>query len=158
MINRNISFCSFSAVGLLRSGEKTPQQVKEMLISRVVQILTAYRKHCAQPGSSLGQLILPEALKLLPVYLTGALKCDAIDGGPEMMVDDKALAQLMLLGAHPSLSQVTLYPKLLAIQVCHLQYFLSALLIKRIPNYISDYHFSTIPTANHCEPHKSGIQ
>jgi len=111
-----INYLIRNAIGLLRSGEKTPQQVKELLINRVVQILTAYRKHCAQPGSSLGQLILPEALKLLPVYLTGALKCDAIDGGPEMMVDDKALAQLRLLGAHPSLSQVTLYPKLLCIQ------------------------------------------
>jgi hypothetical protein len=42
-------------------------------------------------------LILPEALKLLPVYITGALKCDAIDGGPEMMPDDKAYAQVVTL-------------------------------------------------------------
>lgn len=51
------------------------------MINRVVQILTSYRRNCASPGSSPGQLILPETLKLLPVYLTGIIKCDAIDGG-----------------------------------------------------------------------------
>jgi hypothetical protein len=99
-------------------GEKTVQQTKESLISRAINILTAYRRHCAQPGSSLGnyfslketifflitiflikgQLILPEALKLLPMYICGFLKCDAVDGGPEMTPDDKAYAQIKLIG------------------------------------------------------------
>lgn len=101
------------AVSSMRLGEQTVQQVKEGLISRSVNILTAYRRHCAQPNSSLGQLILPEALKLLPVYVTGALKCDAIDGGPEMTPDDKAFAQIRTLGASARNSQVILYPRLL---------------------------------------------
>ena len=100
---------------MLRSGEHAVQQVKEGLINRSVKILTAYRKHCAQPGASLGQLILPEALKILPMYVTGALKCDAIDGGPEMFPDDKAFAQSRTLGANIRTSQVILYPKLLRI-------------------------------------------
>lgn len=104
------------SVGTLRQGEHTVQQVKEGLINRSVKILTAYRKHCAQPGSSLGQLILPEALKLLPVYVTGALKCDAIDGGPEMTPDDKAFAQIKTLGSSIRNTQVILYPKLLRIE------------------------------------------
>lgn len=104
------------AVSSLRLGEQTVQQVKEALISRSVSILTAYRRHCAQPNSSLGQLILPEALKLLPMYVTGALKCDAIDGGPEMTPDDKAFAQIRTLGASPRNTQVILYPRLLRIE------------------------------------------
>ena len=104
------------AVSGLRLGEQTVQQVKESLISRSVKILTAYRRHCAQPNSSLGQLILPEALKLLPVYVTGALKCDAIDGGPEMTPDDKAFAQIRTLGAWIRNSQVILYPRLLRLE------------------------------------------
>lgn len=104
------------SVSVLRLGEQTVQQVKEGLISRTVKILTAYRKTCAQPNASLGQLILPEALKLLPVYVTGALKCDAIDGGPEMTPDDKAFAQIRTLGAWIRNSQVTLYPRLLSIE------------------------------------------
>lgn len=85
-------------VSSLRNGDKTVQQSKEILISRAISILTAYRRHCAQPGSSLGQLILPEALKLLPMYICGAIKCDAIDGGPEMTPDDKAFAQIKMIG------------------------------------------------------------
>lgn len=34
-----------------------------------------------------------------------------------MNPDDKALAQLKMLGAHPSLSQVFLYPRLYKIEV-----------------------------------------
>lgn len=104
------------SVSSLRLGEQTVQQVKEGLISRTVKILTAYRRHCAQPNSSLGQLILPEALKLLPVYVTGALKCDAIDGGPEMTPDDKAFAQIRTLGSSPRNTQVILYPRLLRLE------------------------------------------
>lgn len=128
-----------TAVSNLRNGEKTIQQTKEILINRAIGILTAYRRHCAQPGSSLGidcliikclncfktinyilksgQLILPEALKLLPMYVCGAIKCDAIDGGPEMTPDDKAFAQIKIIGASLSLSQVILYPRLLRIEV-----------------------------------------
>lgn len=97
-------------------GERSVQQVKESLINRVVTILATYRKHCAQPGSNINQLILPEALKLLPVYLTGLLKCDAIDGGPEMVPDDKAYAQIRTLGAGVDLSQSIIYPRLLRFQ------------------------------------------
>lgn len=104
------------SVSSLRLGEKTPEQVRENLISQSVKILTAYRKHCAQPGSSLGQLILPEALKLLPVYVCGALKCDAIDGGPEMTPDDKAFAQIRTLGASIKNTQVMVYPRLLRVE------------------------------------------
>lgn len=108
----------FTAVNPLRNGDKTIQQTKEAIVGRVINILTAYRKHCSQPGTSLGQLILPEALKILPMYICGLLKCDAIDGGPETNPDDKAYAQLKMLGSFISLSQVFLYPKLYKIEVC----------------------------------------
>lgn len=104
------------SIASMKSGEHSAQQIKEGLIQRTVKILTSYRRHCAQPGSSLGQLILPEALKLLPVYLTGALKCDAIDGGPEMAPDDKAFAQIRTLGANIRNLQAIIYPKLLRIE------------------------------------------
>lgn len=56
-------------------------------------------------------------MKVLPMYICGLLKCDAIDGGPEMNPDDKAYAQLKLLGSYTSLSQVFLYPNLFKIEV-----------------------------------------
>ena len=105
-----------SGVSQLKNGTKTPQQIKEHLISRCVAILSSYRKHCASPGSPLGQLILPEALKLLPIYTIGAFKCDAINGGAELSPDEKAYAQIVTLGASIDLTQVILYPKLLCIE------------------------------------------
>lgn len=107
------------SIDKMRAGSLTPKAVKEQLTSRVINILTAYRKHCTdnQPSNS-SQLILPEGLKLLPVYLCGALKCDAIDGGIEMFPDDKVLAQMNLLGALPSQSQVTVYPRMYSIEAC----------------------------------------
>lgn len=106
-------------VDKLRSGSVTPKVAKEQLTTRIITILAAYRKNCTeyQPSTS-SQLILPEGLKLLPVYLCGALKCDAIDGGKEMFPDDKVLAQLNLIGALPSQSQVTIYPRMYSIEAC----------------------------------------
>lgn len=107
-------------VDKLRAGSLNPKKAKEQLTARVVKILAAYRKNCASDNqaASSSQLILPEGLKLLPMYLCGALKCDAIDGGPEMFPDDKVLSQLSLLGALPSQSQVTIYPRMYSIEAC----------------------------------------
>lgn len=43
-------------------------------------MLAIYRKHCATPSSA-GQLILPECMKLLPLYINCLLKSDALSGG-----------------------------------------------------------------------------
>lgn len=104
------------SIDKMRNGSVSPKAAKEKLTSNVINILASYRKHCTENhSSSTSQLVLPEVLKLLPVYLCGALKCDAIDGGPDMFPDDKVLAQIQLLGATLSLSQVTVYPKMYAI-------------------------------------------
>lgn len=125
------------SVDKMRIGTLTPKSAKEQLVARVISILAAYRKHCTdnQPGNS-SQLILPEGLKLLPVYLCGALKCDAIDGGMDMpSPDDKVLAQLNLLGALPMQSQATVYPRMYSIAACDAddesnEYGLSAVLTR----------------------------
>lgn len=82
-----------------------------LCVSRFIFRYNNYRQHLFlaslsnSPFLSSGQLILPEALKLLPVYITGALKCDAIDGGPEMMPDDKAYAQVITLSNENALDK-----------------------------------------------------
>lgn len=111
-----VNYLVRDTVEKLRFGSLSSKVAKEQLTSRVVSILTGYRKHCTDSqANNISQLILPEGLKLLPVYLCGALKCDAIDGGIEMFPDDKILAQLNLLGATPAVSQVTIYPRMYAI-------------------------------------------
>jgi len=54
-------------------------QVRDQLIVQCVTILYTYRKFCATASSS-GQLILPEALKLLPLYTMGMLAIPPLHG------------------------------------------------------------------------------
>ena len=49
-------------------------------MNEVAHILACYRKNCASPSSA-GQLILPECMKLLPVYSNCVIKNDGIQGG-----------------------------------------------------------------------------
>ncbi len=63
--------------------EANPKSVKENLVSNCAQILACYRKNCASPSSA-GQLILPECMKLLPLYTNCLLKSDAISGGADV--------------------------------------------------------------------------
>lgn len=52
---------------------KGAKAVREIMINSIVGLLYNYRVNCAQ-NSSPSQLILPDSLKLLPLYLLTALK------------------------------------------------------------------------------------
>ena len=52
-------------------------QLKEQLLTRVSNSLACYRQNCAAPSQP-GQLILPETLKLLPLYSHCLLRSPAI--------------------------------------------------------------------------------
>jgi len=67
--------------------ESTPKTVKDNLIARCANMLAVYRKHCATPSSA-GQLILPECMKLLPLYINCLLKSDALSGGKNIFYMD----------------------------------------------------------------------
>ena len=69
--------------------ETSPKQVKESLMSQCANVLACYRKNCASPSSA-GQLILPECMKLLPLYSNCVIKSDAITGGSDLGCDDRA--------------------------------------------------------------------
>ncbi|KAF0695512.1 Aste57867_13682 [Aphanomyces stellatus] len=77
------------------------QAVKEKLVDDCVQVLTNYRKHCATNSSS-GQLILPESLKLLPLYTLASLKSRALRNNltgqqARGIIDVRADERVMLL-------------------------------------------------------------
>lgn len=50
------------------------------MTEQCVEILTAYRTNCAS-STSPGQLILPEAFKLLPIYIHSSIRSKALRGG-----------------------------------------------------------------------------
>ncbi|XP_045779677.1 protein transport protein Sec24D isoform X1 [Maniola jurtina] len=105
-----INFLTKQAVWALR--EATPRQVREGLTSRCAKSLAAYRRHCASP-SSVGQLVLPESMKLLPLYTSCILRSDAVAGGPDITCDDRSCAMYRALTADVSQSLVYTYPRLL---------------------------------------------
>ncbi|XP_035228704.1 protein transport protein Sec24C-like isoform X2 [Stegodyphus dumicola] len=118
--------------GVRRITEETPKQVKEHFISCSAQILACYRKNCAQ-ASSAGQLILPECMKLLPLYLNCLIKSDALAGGQEISTDDRSFIMFTALNMDVDSSAAYLYPRLIPLHD-----------IKPNPEYVQ------IPTAIRC--------
>lgn len=105
---------------LMRS---TPTAVKDNLVEECVNVLYNYRKYCASSSSS-GQLILPESLKLLPLYTLATLKSRAlranlIGNPPRGFIDVRADERVMMMGLLNSLpvefAVSAVYPKLYSI-------------------------------------------
>ncbi|XP_014413144.1 protein transport protein Sec24C isoform X1 [Camelus ferus] len=99
----------FAYRGVLNSPVKT---VRDTLITQCAQILACYRKNCASPSSA-GQLILPECMKLLPVYLNCVLKSDVLQPGAEVTTDDRAYVRLLVTSMDVAETNVFFYPRLL---------------------------------------------
>ncbi|KAA8496455.1 Protein transport protein Sec24-like CEF [Porphyridium purpureum] len=104
------------------SGAEPVSKCREAMVRRSILMLYVYRKFCATAASS-GQLILPEALKVLPVCLLGLSKSCALSdrasyagrsGWPS--VDERAHA-LSRLGSAPSGEIAALaYPRIFALE------------------------------------------
>nr|KAF6322831.1 SEC24-like protein C, COPII coat complex component [Pipistrellus kuhlii] len=99
----------FAYRGVLNSPVKT---VRDTLITQCAQILACYRKNCASPSSA-GQLILPECMKLLPVYLNCVLKSDVLQPGAEVTTDDRAYVRQLVTCMDVAETNVFFYPRLL---------------------------------------------
>ncbi|OQR96617.1 transporter Sec24 [Thraustotheca clavata] len=101
-------------------GRANGQAVKERLVDDCVNVLFNYRKHCASNSSS-GQLILPESLKLLPLYTLASLKSrglrtNIMGNPPRGFIDVRADERVCLLAHFNSLpveaAVSAVYPKM----------------------------------------------
>nr|XP_020646825.1 protein transport protein Sec24C isoform X1 [Pogona vitticeps]XP_020646826.1 protein transport protein Sec24C isoform X1 [Pogona vitticeps]XP_020646829.1 protein transport protein Sec24C isoform X1 [Pogona vitticeps]XP_020646830.1 protein transport protein Sec24C isoform X1 [Pogona vitticeps] len=99
----------FAYRGVLNNPVKT---VRDTLINQCAQILACYRKNCASPSSA-GQLILPECMKLLPVYLNCVLKSDVLQPGSEVTTDDRSYIRQLVTSMDVAETNVFFYPRLL---------------------------------------------
>ncbi|XP_054359549.1 protein transport protein Sec24C isoform X1 [Pongo pygmaeus] len=99
----------FAYRGVLNSPVKA---VRDTLVTQCAQILACYRKNCASPSSA-GQLILPECMKLLPVYLNCVLKSDVLQPGAEVTTDDRAYVRQLVTSMDVAETNVFFYPRLL---------------------------------------------
>ncbi|XP_010732477.3 protein transport protein Sec24C isoform X2 [Larimichthys crocea] len=102
-------FSKYAFRGVLSNPTKA---VRDTLINQCAQILACYRKNCASPSSA-GQLILPECMKLLPVYLNCVLKSDVLLPGADVSLDDRAYLRQLISCMDVSESHVFFYPRLL---------------------------------------------
>ncbi|GFP98573.1 protein transport protein sec24-like cef [Phtheirospermum japonicum] len=87
-------------------------QVRDQITNDCINILSSYRKFCATVSSS-GQLILPEALKLLPLYTLALLKSNGLrtDG----RTDDRSFWINYVSSLRTPLVIPLVYPRMIAI-------------------------------------------
>lgn len=107
-----------------------PKHVREHIMNEVSQILACYRKNCANPSSA-GQLILPECMKLLPLYSNCIIKSDGIQGGSEISTDDRSYLMHLINAMDVAATNVFFYPRLL-------------------PFHTVDFESNEMPTAIRC--------
>ncbi|XP_039991896.1 protein transport protein Sec24C isoform X1 [Xiphias gladius] len=102
-------FSKYAFRGVLNNPTKA---VRDTLVNQCAQILACYRKNCASPSSA-GQLILPECMKLLPVYLNCVLKSDVLLPGADVSLDDRAYLRQLISCMDVAETHVFFYPRLL---------------------------------------------
>ncbi|XP_019239290.1 PREDICTED: protein transport protein Sec24-like At4g32640 [Nicotiana attenuata] len=87
-------------------------KIREQVTTLCINILHSYRKYCATVSSS-GQLILPEALKLLPLYTLALLKSTGLrtDG----QIDSRSFWINYVSPLSTPLAIPLVYPRLIAI-------------------------------------------
>ncbi|KAF7706425.1 hypothetical protein HF521_019679 [Silurus meridionalis] len=88
--------------------------VREILVRQTAHMLACYRKNCATSSAS-SQLILPDAMKVFPVYMNSLLKTPVLVGSTELTTDDRAFHRLSMMSMGVEESQVLLYPQLIPV-------------------------------------------
>ncbi|XP_076918795.1 protein transport protein SEC24 C-like [Bidens hawaiensis] len=86
--------------------------VREQVTNLCINILHAYRKFCATVSSS-GQLILPEALKLLPLYTLALIK--SIGLRTDARIDDRSFWINYVFPLSAQLAIPLVYPRMISI-------------------------------------------
>ncbi|KAI8090117.1 Sec23/Sec24 trunk domain-containing protein [Gilbertella persicaria] len=91
---------------------KNRKDIHTSMTDHCVDVLTAYRLNCAA-STSPGQLILPEAFKLLPVYVHGAIRSKVLRGvGTDINIDVRVAAMSLFNTLSVEELVWTLYPRM----------------------------------------------
>ncbi|KAJ7327018.1 hypothetical protein JRQ81_016777 [Phrynocephalus forsythii] len=104
--------------------------VREILVNQTARMLACYRKNCASP-SAVSQLILPDAMKVLPVYMNCLLKSSVLMGKPEIPTDERTFHRQLVMSMDVASTQFLFYPQL-------------------VPIHTMDVNSDTFPSAVRC--------
>lgn len=85
--------------------------IRKNLTERCIKILSMYRKHCSSPKNT-GQLVLPETLPLLPLFVLCIIKCKALKGG-HVSPDVRSTYMRTLRSMPLPQSMAFLYPRMM---------------------------------------------
>uniref|UniRef100_H3DDV9 Si:dkey-13n15.2 n=1 Tax=Tetraodon nigroviridis TaxID=99883 RepID=H3DDV9_TETNG len=91
--------------------ERPLQELREELQTDVTEALASYRKHSA-PASA-GQLVLPQHLRALPVYINSLRKSDVLLPGLRTSVHQRLQQRCQVLGMDTLCTSTHFYPLLL---------------------------------------------
>ncbi|XP_019783426.2 protein transport protein Sec24D isoform X1 [Tursiops truncatus] len=85
--------------------------IREILVNQTAHVLACYRKNCASPSAA-SQLILPDSMKVLPVYMNCLLKNCVLLSRPEISTDERAYQRQLVMTMGVADSQLFFYPQL----------------------------------------------
>ncbi|KAM3867427.1 protein transport protein Sec24C [Diretmus argenteus] len=93
--------------------ERPLQEVREELQTEATEVLASYRKHCSSTSVSTGQLVLPQYLRALPVYINSLRKSEVLLPGLRSSVHQRLQQRCQVLGMDASSTATHFYPLLL---------------------------------------------
>ncbi|XP_075881985.1 protein transport protein Sec24C isoform X2 [Nelusetta ayraudi] len=93
--------------------ERPLQELREELQKDVTEALAAYRKHCSSASVSTGQLVLPQCLQALPVYINSLRKSEVLLPGLRTSVPQRLQQRCQVLAMDVRSTSTHFYPQLL---------------------------------------------
>ncbi|XP_032435491.1 protein transport protein Sec24C isoform X2 [Xiphophorus hellerii] len=93
--------------------ERPLQELRKELQTDVTEALASYRKHCCSSSVSAGQLVLPQFLRALPVYVNGLRKSEVLLPGLRSSVHQRLQQRCRVLGLDTRSTVRHFYPLLL---------------------------------------------
>ncbi|KAM4564851.1 protein transport protein Sec24D isoform 1-T2 [Fundulus diaphanus] len=107
------SLINFFAKSAYRAILNQPvKNVRDILVNQTAHMLACYRKNCATPSAA-SQLILPDSMKVFPVYMNSLIKTAPLVGSAELCTDDRAHQRLSVMAMGVEDTQLQLYPRLI---------------------------------------------
>lgn len=98
---------------IINLNSQTSKHIREQMVNQLVNILYAYRFNCANQSSA-AQLILPEALKVLPCYYLAALKTHLLRLNHDVKLDERSYDLHRFMRLPVNVMSTILYPKVYA--------------------------------------------
>ncbi|KAI1900929.1 hypothetical protein AGOR_G00054890 [Albula goreensis] len=97
--------------------ERPLQEVREELQTEVTEMLASYRRHCSSTSVSPGQLVLPQFLKALPVYVNSLRKSEVLLPGLHSSVIQRQQLRSQIVSMDIKNTATQFYPLLLPLPV-----------------------------------------